>query len=63
MSKPSFLCIASYFKGNDFLRGMKSTGATVYLVTSKKHEDKPWAREALDDIFYVQQNDCLLYTS
>ncbi|MBC7774584.1 MAG: ATPase [Phycisphaerae bacterium] len=57
MSKPSFLCIASYFKGNDFLRGMKSTGATVYLVTSKKHEDKPWAREVLDDIFYVQQND------
>ena len=56
MSKPSFLCIASYFKGSDFLRGMKSTGATVYLVTSKKHEDKPWAREALDDIFYVQQD-------
>ncbi len=56
MSKPSFLCIASYFKGNDFLRGMKSTGATVYLVTSKKHEHQPWAREALDDIFYVQEN-------
>lgn len=56
MSRPiSFLCIASYFKGNDFLRGMKSTGATVYLVTSKKLEDKPWAREAVDDIFYVEQ--------
>lgn len=57
MSKPAFLCLASYFKGNDFLRGMKSTGAHVYLVTSKKHEDKPWDREALDDIFYVQQDD------
>ncbi|MFN0212982.1 MAG: acetyl-CoA carboxylase biotin carboxylase subunit family protein [Saprospiraceae bacterium] len=56
MKKPSFLCIASYFKGNDFLRGMKSTGATVYLVTSKKHEHQAWAREALDDIFYVQEN-------
>lgn len=56
MSKPvTFLCIASYFKGNDFLRGMKSTGATVYLLTSKKLEHKPWAREALDDIFYVEQ--------
>lgn len=52
---PAFLCIASYFKGNDFLRGMKSTGATTYLVTSKKLEDKAWAREALDDIFYIQQ--------
>ena len=56
MSKPSFLCIASYFKGNDFLRGLKSTGATVYLVTSKKHDDKAWALEALDDIFYVQED-------
>ncbi|TNE68205.1 MAG: ATPase [Bacteroidetes bacterium] len=56
MSKPvTFLCISSYFKGNDFLRGMKSTGATVYLVTSKKLENKPWAREALDDIFYIEQ--------
>lgn len=53
---PSFLCIASYFKGNDFLRALKSTGATVYLVTSKKHEDKAWAREALDDIFFVNQD-------
>ncbi|MCC6462019.1 MAG: ATPase [Saprospiraceae bacterium] len=56
MSKPvTFLCVSSYFKGNDFLRGMKSTGATVYLVTSKKLEDKPWAREALDDIFFIEQ--------
>jgi len=56
MSQPiTFLCVSSYFKGNDFLRGMKSTGATVYLVTSKKLENKPWAREALDDIFYVEQ--------
>lgn len=57
MHKPAFLCIASYFKGNDFLRGLKSTGATVYLLTSKKHEDQAWAREALDDIFYVQQDE------
>ena len=57
MSRPvSFLCIASYFKGNDFLRGMKAAGATVYLVTSKKLEHKAWAREALDDIFYVEQD-------
>ncbi|MBL7827535.1 MAG: ATPase [Saprospiraceae bacterium] len=56
MHQPAFLCIASYFKGNDFLRGMKAAGATVYLLTSKKHEDKAWAREAIDDIFYVQEN-------
>lgn len=56
MQQPAFLCIASYFKGNDFLRGMKAAGATVYLVTSQKHADKAWAREALDDIFYIQQD-------
>jgi hypothetical protein len=55
MSKPTFLCVSSYFKGNDFLRGMKSAGANVYLLTSKKLEDKPWAREALDDIFFIPQ--------
>ncbi len=51
----SFLCVSSYFKGNDFLSGMKATGATVYLVTSKKLEHSDWARESLDDIFYVEQ--------
>ncbi len=56
MSKSiAFVCIASYFKGNDFLRGMKAAGATVYLVTSKKLEHKAWAREAIDEIFYVEQ--------
>lgn len=56
MQKPAFLCIASYFKGNDFLRGMKAAGATVYLVTSQKHSDKAWAKDAIDDIFYMQQD-------
>jgi biotin carboxylase len=28
----------------------------VYLVTSKKLEHEPWAREAVDDIFYVEQD-------
>ncbi len=54
MSRPvSFVCIASYFKGNEFLRGMKAAGATVYLVTAKKLEHEAWAREAIDEIFYV----------
>ena len=56
MSRPiTFLCVSSYFKGNDFLRGAKEAGAKVYFLTSKKLEDKPWAREAIDEIFYVQQ--------
>lgn len=50
----TFLCIASFFKGNEFLQGMKSTGATVYLLTSKHLEHEPWAREAIDDVFYIE---------
>jgi hypothetical protein len=56
MSKPvTLLCISSYFKGNRFLQGAKAAGATVYFLTSKKLENKPWAREYIDDIFYVNQ--------
>jgi hypothetical protein len=56
MSKPvTLLCVSSYFKGNTFLRAAKAAGATVYLLTSKKLEHEPWARESLDDIFFVQQ--------
>ncbi|MEM8907299.1 MAG: ATPase, partial [Bacteroidota bacterium] len=53
----TFLCVSCYFKGEDFLRACKAAGNTVYLVTSKNLEHEPWPREALDDIFYVQQND------
>lgn len=56
MSKPvTLLCISSYFKGNRFLERAKASGASVYLLTSKKLENKPWSREALDDIFFVNQ--------
>lgn len=50
----TFLCISTYFKGNDFLRACKEAGNTVLLLTSKKLEDKPWAREAIDDVFYIE---------
>ena len=56
MSKPvSILCVSSYFKGNRFLQGAKKAGATVYFLTSKKLEHEPWARESIDETFYVQQ--------
>jgi hypothetical protein len=51
--QPTFLCIASYFKGNDFFIGLKAAGATVYLVTSRHLEKENWAWEAIDETFYV----------
>ncbi len=53
----TIVCVASYFKGNDFLRALKETGATVYLLTSKHLEFEAWAKESIDQIFYVQANE------
>ena len=51
----TFLCISTYFKGNDFLKACKEAGNKVFLITAKKLEDKPWAREAVDEFFYVEE--------
>ena len=50
----TFLCITTYFKGNDFLKACKEEGNTVFLLTAKKLEDKPWAREYVDEFFYIE---------
>jgi hypothetical protein len=49
----TFLCLASYFKGNRFLERCKAEGATVYLLTIEQALHEPWARHALDDVFAV----------
>ncbi|PWK27359.1 ATP-grasp domain-containing protein [Arcicella aurantiaca] len=51
----SFLCISTFFKGNEFLRSCKQAGNTVYLLTNKKLEHKPWAREFIDEVFYLEE--------
>jgi hypothetical protein len=56
MKPISFLCIASFFKGEEFMRAAKQAGCTVYLLTSKKLENKPWPWEAIDETFYVQDD-------
>ncbi|WP_031529363.1 ATP-grasp domain-containing protein [Dyadobacter crusticola] len=53
----TFLCISTYFKGNDFLTACKEAGNKVFLITAKKLENKPWAREAVDEFFYVQEGE------
>jgi D-ala D-ala ligase C-terminus len=49
-----FLCVSTYFKGNDFMKACKEAGNRVYLITDKKLEHKPWVRDYIDDIFYVE---------
>lgn len=56
-SGKTFLCVSNYFKGNDFLISIKKQGNTVFLVTTEKLRDKPWARDYLDDIFFMPGQD------
>lgn len=58
MAEPlSILCIASFHKGQAFLREAKRQGARVYLVTSESLRDADWPRECLDDIFFVHDDE------
>lgn len=52
----TFLCISCYFKGSDFLRACKEAGNTVYLLTAKRTEGRPWPKEAIDELFYLEDD-------
>ena len=44
------VCLATYFKGADFIRECKSRGCRVVLITKEKMLHEPWPRESLDDV-------------
>lgn len=50
----TFLCISTFFKGNDFLKACKEAGNRVFMLTDKKLENKPWVRECVDEFFYIE---------
>jgi biotin carboxylase len=52
----SVLCIATFFKGEEFMRALKSLGHTVYLLTEQGLTDRPWPHEAIDHVFYLPHN-------
>jgi hypothetical protein len=52
----TFFCIATFFKGNDFLRACKAAGNTVYLLTKKSLEHEDWSREAIDEFFFIEKD-------
>jgi hypothetical protein len=53
----NFICISNYFKGNDFMINLKKQGNKVYLVTSEKLRDKPWAFDYIDEIYFMPGQD------
>jgi len=54
----TILCLASYEKGQEFLRECKRQGCRVLLLTSLSLKDKAdWPRESIDEIFYMPDVD------
>jgi biotin carboxylase len=54
MTRPlNIVCLATYFKGADFVRECKDQGCHVVLVTKEKMLREDWPRESLDDLIAV----------
>jgi len=49
----NIVCLATYFKGVDFIRECKEHGCRVVLITKEKMLQEDWPRESLDDLFAV----------
>ena len=49
----NILCLATYFKGTDFIRECKDHGCRVILITKEKMLNEDWPRESLDDLIAV----------
>ena len=50
---PTILCVASFYKGNEFIRECQRRGGRVVLLTREKLLGEDWARDALDDLIAV----------
>ena len=49
----NIVCLATYFKGTDFIRECKEHGCNVVLITKEKMLREDWPREILDDLIAV----------
>ncbi len=50
------LCIATYRKGDEFLRECDRQGCRVLLLTDEKLRDADWPREAIDAFYFVRRD-------
>jgi biotin carboxylase len=50
------LCIATYEKGQEFLKECKRQGCRVLLLTTDTLREAGWPREAIDEAFYVPRD-------
>ena len=49
-------CIATYRKGDEFLRECRRHGCRVLLLTEEKLRDADWPREAIDAFYYLRRD-------
>jgi len=49
----TILCLASFFKGQDFLRELRRLGCRILLLTVEKLRGADWPWDSIDDVFYM----------
>ena len=47
------ICLASYFKGGDFMRECKRLGCHVTLITKEKMLNEDWPHDSIDDLIAI----------
>jgi len=55
-SSLTFLCVSRFFKGAAFIRACHAAGNKVYLLTSSKLRTEDWPHEALEGVFYMEED-------
>lgn len=53
MKQPTFLCLASYYKGVPFLKACHELGIRTVLLTLESLKDKDWPWEYVDERFFM----------
>ena len=52
----TIFCIATYRKGDEFLRECRRQGCRVLLLTEEKLRDADWPRDAIDEFYYLRRD-------
>ena len=52
----TILCVATYKKGDEFLRECRRQGCRVLLLTEEKLRDADWPRESIDAFYYLRRD-------
>jgi biotin carboxylase len=52
----TILCVATFLKGQEFLRECRRQGCRVLLLTDEKLRDADWPRESVDEFFFIRRD-------